>query len=170
VRYICSLFCIPLSYLKWNQPFLRRKIPQISQIIWLEMDRKRKRRRSESSSGLNGQLCEKCSCIFATVENLRKLATWPGFKHHGEIELRDYARDGCTLCALFYEKLKPKDQEGKNVGSLFLSPLAHHGETPLRTTAKSRYPGVIMNTSCLYGRWEIGDSQKHTFDIVSAQG
>jgi hypothetical protein len=112
---------------------------------------KRKRGAFGQSDGFNGKLCDKCSSIFATAENLRKLTSWPGFKHSNELELSDHAEDGCTLCILLYEKLKiPISQRGKNTGSLLLMSLSHHGSSHLETTSKSRYPSVVMNTSCLW--------------------
>jgi hypothetical protein len=131
------------------------------------MAHKRKRGELEPSNRPDGHLCEKCRSIFATAENLRMLAS-TGFKHYNRLELLYHATHGCTLCGLLFKGLE-NYQRQLNTTTLLLK-LSYRGSWPVKTKAKSRYPGVVMGASCLLAIWDGGVSDGCLFDIVSAQG
>lgn len=136
------------------------------------MSRKRKRRETGLSDELEGQLCEKCGSIFATLENMRKVASDDGLKHYNAIELAGQAKCGCMLCILVCEKLRP--QYGKEGRNLHLSALSKNG-TAIRSATEIRYPRAILEMRFLKAKWSsqpwyssIGDS--YTFDIIPLHG
>jgi hypothetical protein len=132
------------------------------------MGRKRKRRETGLSDEREEQLCEKCGSIFATLENMRKVASDDGLKHYNAIELAGHAKSGCMLC----EKLRPQYiKEGQN---LHLSALSKNG-TAIRSATESRYPRAILEMRFLKAKWSprqrySGINDGYTFDIIPLQG
>lgn len=133
------------------------------------MAHKRKRGEPEPSNRPDGHLCEKCKSIFATVENLRMLAS-TGFKHYNRLELLHHAKHGCTLCGLLFNGLENLYYQRQLNTTTLLLRLSYRGSWAVETKAKSRYPGVVMNASCLLAGWDGGVSHSYLLDIVSAQG
>lgn len=136
------------------------------------MGRKRKRRETGLSDELEEQLCEKCGSIFATLENMRKVASDDGLKHYNAIELAGHAKSGCMLCILLCEKLRPQCiKEGRN---LHLSALSKNG-TAIRSAIESRYPRAILEMRFLKAKWSpqqwySGINDGYTFDIIPLHG
>ena len=139
------------------------------------MSRKRKRRETESYDELEGQLCEKCRSIFATLENMQKVVSDDGLKHYNEIELAGHAKCGCMLCNLLCEKLRPEYiRNGQNPRYVYLSALSKNG-TAIRSVTKSRYPGPILEMRFLKAKWSdhpliSGTEESYTFDIIPLHG
>jgi hypothetical protein len=139
------------------------------------MSRKRKRGEAELSDEHEGQLCEKCRSIFATLENMRRMASNDGLKHHNAIELAGHAKGGCMLCILLCEKLRPQFlKEGPQPKYVLLSALSKNG-TAIRSATESRYPRAILDMRFLKAKWTFDSynsmtKESYCFDIIPLHG